>query len=436
MNITGASGLRRGDSGNTAPDAGPEAISSPLIGCGSHGTPPAFRSSLMQQAKLEPALECLARRLTAARVNAEALRSHLGASSSDDVGLLNHAAALERLRRSTDPAAVMLRLLFLEASEPARPLRRVIPLDEQRLLARAGLLSLGGGKVKARLRLDCVGPLWLLADRRFHGTDRGALRLPPGDMVYPPGSDSTLLAGVVARLRGERVLDLCTGSGVQGLIAAPSAAEVVGVDISMRAVALASINARLNRIGNFTSRQGDLFAPVRGETFDLVIANPPFVPGPRRGPSYHSGGPRGDRVLRRIVAGLPRHLRRHGRAVIISHLALRRGEDVASVVRPWLGNWPGRMLVLVLESGTPFDLAAAQSLFALEDGLASYAHELRRWVAYLERRRVASIVLLLLVAENRGPASFEVRPALQRALPLPLAPPPAALVAEWIQGGE
>jgi methylase of polypeptide subunit release factors len=202
--------------------------------------------------------------------------------------------------------------------------------------------------------------------------------------------------------------------------------------VSQRAVALASINARLNGIERFTARVGDLFAPVRGETFDLIIANPPFVPGPQRGPSYHSGGPRGDRVLRRVVTGLPAHLAPRGSAVVISHLALRRGEDVARVVRPWLADWPGRTLVLVLESGSAVDLAAAQALFALEDGLAAYARELRQWVAYLQRQRVAEIVLLLLVAEAAQPPSFEVREAFQRTLPLPLSRPPADLVQEWM----
>jgi methylase of polypeptide subunit release factors len=394
------------------------------------------RYAFPQNRDLDLALACLADRLRTTGVNAEAVRRCLGASSPDDVGLLNHAAALERLRHNEDPAATLLRLLFLETSEPAPRLRRLIPPDEQRLLARVGLLSIARGGVRARLRLDCVGPLWLLADRRFRSPDKRALRLPPGDMVYPPGGDSTLLADVIARFRGERVLDLCTGSGVQGLIAAPNAAEVVGVDISRRAAALASINARLNQVANFTARHGDLFGPVRGETFDLVIANPPFVPGPQRGPSYHSGGPRGDRVLHRVVGGFARHLNDKGHAVVISHLALRHGEDVAGVVRPWLGDWQGRMVALVLESGSPVDLAAAQSLFALEDGLAAYAREVARWVAYLERQGIAKIVLLLLVAENATPPCFEVQAALQRTLPLPLSRPPAELVAEWIRSVE
>ena len=132
-------------------------------------------------------------------------------------------------------------------------------------------------------------------------------------------------------------------------------------------------------------------APVRGERFDLIIANPPFVPARTRGPAYHSGGPRGDRVLRRVVEGWEAHLRPGGRAVAISHLAVRRGETVADILRPWVRGFGGRVLGLVLETGTPVDLAAAQSLFALDDGFAAYAREVRDWTAYLRRHRVEQV---------------------------------------------
>jgi hypothetical protein len=156
------------------------------------------------------------------------------------------------------------------------------------------------------------------------------------------------------------------------------------------------------------------------------------VPAPRRGPAYHSGGPRGARVLRRVVAGLETHLRAGGRAVIISHLALRRGETVAAAIAPWRRGFAGRVLALVLESGTPVDLAAAQALFALDDGFAAYGREVRRWVAYLERRRIEQVVLLLIAAERTGPAGLEVVEAFQRTLPLPLSQPPGALIERWL----
>jgi carbamoyltransferase len=378
-------------------------------------------------------LACVAERLRAVEYET-ALRERIAVRLPDDIGPLNHAATCERLRADRSPAAAAIRLFYLEGDEPASGLRALLPARMQTELGRRGLLALRSGRVRARLRVDAYRSLVVLADRRFRDPDPGALRLPRGDMVYPPGSDSALLADAVPERDGERVLDLCTGSGVQALSIARRAASIVAVDIGPRAAALARINAALNGLSGVEVRCGDLYAPVRGERFDLMLANPPFVPGPERGPAYHSGGPRGDRVLRRVIEGLGRHLRPGGRALVVSHLAVRRGETVAAAVQPWLRGFDGRVLALVLETGSPVDLAAAQGLFALDDGFDAYGRELRRWVAYLERHRIEQIVLLLIAAERSGQAGLEVVQAFQRTLPLPLSHPPGSLIAKWLSG--
>lgn len=379
-------------------------------------------------------LALLGRRLRDAGYGSDLLRRLLGVGVPDDVGLVNVAPMRERLRGNATPGAALARLFYLECEETRRLLAGAIPRTEQRALASAGLLDLNRTNVRARLRIDVVAGLHLLADRRFAAPDRRALGLPCGDMVYPPGSDSVLLATMAESLAGERVLDLCTGSGVQGLALARSAGRVVGIDVGPRAVAVARANARLNGIGNFEARHGDLYRPVAGERFDLVVANPPFVASPVGGPAYHSGGPYGDRVLARVVRGFGAHLTAGGRAVAISHLALRAGEEIGDRIRPWLAELRGRALVLLLEEGTPIDLAAAQSLFALDRGLAAYAKQVRRWVAYLARHDVARIVLVVLAFERDRRRALDVVEAFPRTLPLPLTPPPAARLERWLAG--
>ena len=75
--------------------------------------------------------------------------------------------------------------------------------------------------------------------------------------------------------------------------------------------------------------EGDLFGPVAGERFDLVIANPPFLPAPAGVmlPLCGNGGPTGDRVLQRILAGVEEHLTADGRALIY-------GEDLGRRTSP------------------------------------------------------------------------------------------------------
>ena len=146
--------------------------------------------------------------------------------------------------------------------------------------------------------------------------------------VYGPGRDSELLAAAIAREvePEDRVLDVFTGSGVQAVTAARAGAkEVVAVDVSPRAALAARLNARLNGVGVRVLR-GDMLEPVTGERFDLVVANPPFVPSVGRelprGPALAwEGGTDGRRLLDPTIRGL-RSVLGAGDRVLIVHSAL------------------------------------------------------------------------------------------------------------------
>jgi release factor glutamine methyltransferase len=112
------------------------------------------------------------------------------------------------------------------------------------------------------------------------------------------------------------VLDMGTGSGVCAVLAAKYARRVVAVDINPAAVRCASVNALLNGVeATVAVRQGDLFGPVRGEQFDLILFNPPFL----------RGSPRDDRdmawrssdVAERFAEGLVAHLKPMGSALVL-----------------------------------------------------------------------------------------------------------------------
>ena len=126
---------------------------------------------------------------------------------------------------------------------------------------------------------------------------------------------------------GGRVLDLCTGSGA--LAAAIKklcpGAEVVASDISEAALSLAKENAAaLNADIRFM--QGDLFSPVAGEKFDVIVSNPPYIPEGLRGclqaeverePALALfAGDDGLDFYRRIAREAPAHLLPGGRLCI------------------------------------------------------------------------------------------------------------------------
>jgi HemK-related putative methylase len=134
--------------------------------------------------------------------------------------------------------------------------------------------------------------------------------------VYRTG---TLLARAVASWtptsEAVRVLDLGTGSGVAAVFAARRGFQVVAVDVDSEAVRCARINALLHHLDErIDVRQGDLFSPVAGERFDLVLFNPPFFRGEPAGDLDRAW--RGTDVLERFAAGLSGALTPGGTALL------------------------------------------------------------------------------------------------------------------------
>ena len=77
-----------------------------------------------------------------------------------------------------------------------------------------------------------------------------------------------------------RTLDLGTGNGILALAAAAHSGSVVATDLNARAREFCVFNAALNGVTNVEFREGSAFEPVRGERFDLILANPPFFVTP------------------------------------------------------------------------------------------------------------------------------------------------------------
>ncbi len=104
------------------------------------------------------------------------------------------------------------------------------------------------------------------------------------DVLTPRPDTETLVEAALARLpdaqRRYRVLDLGTGSGAVALALAQEKpqAEITATDISPRALEVARENAReLGSQEAVRFLEGHLYEPVRGERFDLIVSNPPYL---------------------------------------------------------------------------------------------------------------------------------------------------------------
>jgi release factor glutamine methyltransferase len=118
----------------------------------------------------------------------------------------------------------------------------------------------------------------LAVEEGRHGLSFGYLgrtiHVPPG--VQPITGMAHLLGlAVLDEVRpDDRVLDMGTGSGVNAILAAGTAAHVLAVDISPSAVAAARANAAANAV-DVEVRESDVFSAVDG-VFDLIVFDPPF----------------------------------------------------------------------------------------------------------------------------------------------------------------
>jgi release factor glutamine methyltransferase len=136
--------------------------------------------------------------------------------------------------------------------------------------------------------------------------------------VHHPDPYAKTVAGAIRVRRGDRVLDMGCGAGGYGLSAAArGAGEVVLTDIDPAAVDCALQNAARNRISCVDGRVGSLFAPVRGERFDIIITTLPQLPAPRPIIAARYGGPDGLRYLRRLAEGAGGHLSPGGRLYML-----------------------------------------------------------------------------------------------------------------------
>ena len=294
-----------------------------------------------------------------------------------------------------DPLAAAIDLFLLQGAIPQAELDGLFSQTDQESLLRTGLLLIDeNGVAHARASLYPVGDSLIFSDHAWPTLPHpGIAEVSPNHLMYI-GTDSRWLARATVRRPTGTSLDLCTGSGIHAVLSAAHSRQAFAVDINPRAAQCTRFNALACGAANIEVRVGDLYEPLDGQTFDLITANPPFVPSPRDSLQYRDGGRSGEDVQRRIIAGLPRHLAPGGIAQIVTEFGERGDEPLADRLRLWLGGAPMDIHILRLKENSAANYAIGHA-----DGTESYGaflDSVHDWAANLKTQGYHRIVSVLL----------------------------------------
>jgi release factor glutamine methyltransferase len=207
------------------------------------------------------------------------------------------------------------------------------PLEEEHLAPLRDLLKRRGDGVPLQHLLGSV-----TFHRRDFKTDARAL--------IPRPETEELAEWLIKNVKlpeSPRILDMGCGSGVLGLTLAADlpGSQVTLADLSPDALDLARENATLLEIPNATFIESDLFSALAGQSFDLIVANLPYIPESDR-PTLSKevahdpdlalfSGPDGLDLIRRFVPAAKDHLATGGWLAL--EIGIHQSTEVESLLR-------------------------------------------------------------------------------------------------------
>jgi hypothetical protein len=338
---------------------------------------------------------------------ASLLRDTLEKLQFTEQGLLDHMGIIEapssrlrnlpRLLHATHertPLNALVRLLLF--GEPLLEAEWGLPPDFVMAASACGLLGREDGALRASAFLVPHAGLWMASDfhRRLEGG--GAF-----DHVLTVNPTADFLARFALRGPVATTLDLCTGCGVQALLAARSSGTVLATDLNPRALAFAAFNAALNGVGNLECAAGSGFDAVTGR-FDHILCNPPFIVAPAKRYLYRDSGVELDAFCRDLIRRAPDHLEPGGVFQMILEWVEVDGEPWRERLAGWVrqsdcdvwvlrdyGQAPDRYVQMRLRETPYVDEARDHEAFDA-------------WMEYLTRRRVQAIHGGLILMRRRS----------------------------------
>jgi SAM-dependent methyltransferase len=261
---------------------------------------------------------------------------------------------VETLLDRSDPLALLVQLFIDGEQIPWTDVRSTLAAGDLALLEGLGLLrssTSDAGQCTASIALYPNEGLYVASDK--HNAIEAVATGIPSDIVFSAlASQTQRFLELMPRVRCSDFLELCSGTGIAALVAARDFADrSTAVDITDRSTLFARFNAALNGVTNVTPLAGDLYGPVGGRAFDVIVAHPPYVPSFETTMVFRDGGEDGEQITRRILAGLGAHLRPGGQFYCDCLMSDRAGAPLEDRIREMLGDEAGEFDVLLGQAG-------------------------------------------------------------------------------------
>ena len=302
------------------------------------------------------------------------------------------------LRDIVDAQSLFVALFIDGAALESRVVRAILPARDFEAIEALGLLKAVPGNAStcmATVTLYPIEELFVASDRIDSG-EAAARTAQPEHVESAVTAETHRFLQLLPRERRDEVLDLCSGAGLGALLAATFAKRSWAVDGSARATRFARFNAALNQLPNATALHGDLYAPVVGQTFDLIIAHPAYTPPFEL--ERRNALDDGEGVLREILAGLPEHLRPGGQFFCDCLLGEQEAAPLEQRLRAMLGAHEDDFDI-VIGQGPSLDPVHYYADLARE-GQASF-EQVSRWNRAFERLGVRELLSVALLVQRR-----------------------------------
>lgn len=162
--------------------------------------------------------------------------------------------------------------------------------------------------------------MWVISDNRTYKYNGLTLQVPKG--VFHPGLffSTKYLAKELLKLnlQQKKVLEVGCGSGLISILAARKGALVTSIDINPAAVRATADNAVINGV-TIHAYESDLFSNVVGQTFDILVINPPYFkknPSTPAAAAWYAG--ESYQYFEKLFAGIDRHIKNNSLVLMVA----------------------------------------------------------------------------------------------------------------------